>query len=62
MLKGSFNQLLARTLIVLRFIPPRLGEGVAAQCFSSSYRNLPLVRRPSTADIVALARHEARVV
>ena len=62
MLKGSFKQLLARTLIVLRLIPPRLREEVAAECFRSRYGFLVLVCRPSTADVVALARHETRVV
>ena len=35
-------------------------EGVAAERFRSSY--LLLVRRPATADVVALASDEARIV
>jgi hypothetical protein len=47
--------------------PSPLREGVATECFSSSCFSsscgfLPLVRRPSTADVVALASDETRVV
>ena len=53
---------LSQLIILYRPIIRRTEGGVAAKCFRSSYGYLPLVRRPTTADVVALARDEARIV
>ena len=53
------NLLLPLPQLVLSTAPK---EKVAAQCFMSSYHYLTLVCRPSAADVIALARHETRLV